>query len=168
MASEFKGRIVVFSIPTCRYCKQSKAILNSFSVPFHDVNLEKHPERRAESQERTGRRTVPQIFFNDVHIGGFDELKKLYDEGKLEDLLKEIADTEAPPTAPLPSPDEDIVDQSSLDMDSGRLSEVVSGRLSEVVSGRSSEVVSGRSSEVVSGRVSEVVSGRSSEVVSGC
>ena len=77
MASEFKGRIVVFSIPTCRYCKQSKAILNSFSVPFHDVNLEKHPERRAESQERTGRRTVPQIFFNDVHIGGFDELKKL-------------------------------------------------------------------------------------------
>jgi glutaredoxin len=163
MASEFKGRIVVFSIPTCRYCKQSKAILNSFSVPFHDVNLEKHPERRAESQERTGRRTVPQIFFNDVHIGGFDELKKLYDEGKLEDLLKEIADTEAPPTAPLPSPDEDIVDQSSLDMDSGRLSEVVSGRC-----GRSSEVVSGRSSEVVSGRVSEVVSGRSSEVVSGC
>ena len=42
-----------------------------------DVNLDKYPERRHEMQERTGRRTVPQIFFNDHHIGGFDDLKKL-------------------------------------------------------------------------------------------
>ena len=77
MASEFKGRVLLFSIPTCRYCKQSKALLQSLSVPYNDVNLERYPERRAECQERTGRRTVPQIFFNDVHIGGFDELKRL-------------------------------------------------------------------------------------------
>ena len=42
-----------------------------------DVNLDHYPERRHEMQERTGRRTVPQIFFNSKHIGGFEDLKKL-------------------------------------------------------------------------------------------
>ena len=42
-----------------------------------DVNLDHYPERRYEMQERTGRRTVPQIFFNNKHIGGFEDLKKL-------------------------------------------------------------------------------------------
>ena len=46
-------------------------------VPYVDVNLEKYPECRYEMEEKTGRRTVPQIFFNSKHIGGYDDLKKL-------------------------------------------------------------------------------------------
>ena len=46
-------------------------------VPYVEVNLDRYPGRRYEMQERTGRRTVPQIFFNNKHIGGFDDLKKL-------------------------------------------------------------------------------------------
>lgn len=46
-------------------------------VPYVDVNLDHYPERRYEMQEKTGCRTVPQIFFNSKHIGGFQELKKL-------------------------------------------------------------------------------------------
>ena len=52
-------------------------MLTDLQVPFVDVNLEKYPERRYEMQERTGRRTVPQIFFNSMHIGGYDDIKKL-------------------------------------------------------------------------------------------
>ena len=52
-------------------------MLTDLQVPFVDVNLEKYPERRYEMQERTGRRTVPQIFFNSKHIGGYDDIKKL-------------------------------------------------------------------------------------------
>ena len=49
-------------------------------VPFVEVNLDHYPDRRYEMQEKTGRRTVPQIFFNSRHIGGFDDLKKLVRE----------------------------------------------------------------------------------------
>lgn len=81
MAAEFKGRVLIFSIPTCRFCKRAKSLLSELAVPYHDVNLERYPERRQEAQERTGRRSVPQIFFNDQHIGGYDELKKAVSNG---------------------------------------------------------------------------------------
>ena len=73
---DFKGRVIIFSIPSCRFCKRAKSLLSELAVPYHDVNVERHPERRQEAQARTGRRSVPQIFFNDKHIGGYDELKK--------------------------------------------------------------------------------------------
>ena len=73
----FLGRVVIFSITGCPFCKRAKSLLASLSVPFYDINLEKYPERRYEMQEKTGRRTVPQIFFNARHIGGWDDLKTL-------------------------------------------------------------------------------------------
>ena len=73
----FLGRVLVFSIPGCSFCKRAKAILSIHKVPYYDINLEKYPERIHEMQERTGRRTVPQIFFNNKHIGGWGELKQL-------------------------------------------------------------------------------------------
>lgn len=73
----FLGRVLIYSLPSCPFCKRAKKLLSDLQVPFVDVNLEKYPERRYDMQERTGRRTVPQIFFNSKHIGGFDELKKL-------------------------------------------------------------------------------------------
>lgn len=73
----FLGRVLVFSIPGCPFCKRAKSLLGSHKVPYYDVDLDKYPERRYEMQERTGRRTVPQIFFNNRHIGGWEELKQL-------------------------------------------------------------------------------------------
>ena len=73
----FLGQVLVFSITGCPFCVRTKRLLNDLEVPFVDVNLEKIPERRYEMQEKTGRRTVPQIFFNSKHIGGYDDLRKL-------------------------------------------------------------------------------------------
>lgn len=73
----FLGQVLLFSITGCPFCARAKRLLTDLDVPYADVNLEKYPEHRYEMQERTGRRTVPQIFFNAKHIGGYDELKKL-------------------------------------------------------------------------------------------
>ncbi len=72
----FLGQVLIFSITGCPFCARAKKLLNDLDVPFVEVNLEKYPERRYEMQEKTGRRTVPQIFFNAKHIGGYDDLKK--------------------------------------------------------------------------------------------
>ena len=73
----FAGRVVIFSITGCPFCKRAKALLRSNNIPFYDVNLEKYPERRHEMQDRTGRTSVPQVFFNSHHVGGWDDLKAL-------------------------------------------------------------------------------------------
>ncbi|CAI8006754.1 Glutaredoxin-C3 [Geodia barretti] len=84
----FQGQVLLFTITGCPFCSRSRKVLADLQVPFVEVNLDHYPDRRYEMQEKTGRRTVPQIFFNSKHIGGFDDLKKLYDSGSLEDELK--------------------------------------------------------------------------------
>ena len=74
---EFKGRVIVYSVVGCPFCARAKSLLTELSVPFVDINLDKRPDLRAELTQRTGLRTVPQIFFNEKHIGGCDELKQL-------------------------------------------------------------------------------------------
>ncbi|XP_064382280.1 uncharacterized protein LOC135331148 [Halichondria panicea] len=111
----FLGRVLLFTIPGCPFCTRAKKLLSDLQVPYVAVCLEKFPERRYEMQERTGRRSVPQIFFNAKHIGGYDDMKKLHDEGKLEDLLKEVASTDVPADAPAPPP-EDIDSEDNLEL----------------------------------------------------
>lgn len=74
---EFKGRVTIYSIVGCPFCARAKSLLTELAVPFVEINLDKRPDLRSELTERTGRRTVPQIFFNGKHIGGCDELKQL-------------------------------------------------------------------------------------------
>lgn len=71
------GRVTVYSIQGCPHCVQAKATLGRLAVPVCDVDIGKHPELRARVKELTGRSTVPQIFFNSVHVGGNDDLQKL-------------------------------------------------------------------------------------------
>lgn len=71
------GRVTVYSIQGCPHCVQAKATLGRLAVPVCDVDLGLHPELRARVKELTGRSTVPQIFFNSVHVGGNDDLQKL-------------------------------------------------------------------------------------------
>lgn len=71
------GRVTVYSIQGCPHCVQAKATLGRLEVPVFDVDIGRHPELRARVKELTGRSTVPQIFFNSVHVGGNDDLQKL-------------------------------------------------------------------------------------------
>lgn len=75
------GQVTVYSIQGCPHCVQAKATLGRLAVPVCDVDIGRHPELRARVKELTGRSTVPQIFFNSVHVGGNDDLQKLVRRG---------------------------------------------------------------------------------------
>lgn len=72
-----KGRITVYSITGCPYCIRAKNKLRELDLEYVDINLEVYTNRRNEMKQRTGRKTVPQIFFNAKHIGGFADFDAL-------------------------------------------------------------------------------------------
>jgi glutaredoxin 3 len=85
--AENPGGIVIYSSPFCGYCAAAKSLLHSKGVTFQEVDVLAQPQRRGEMIDRTGRRTVPQIFIGTRHVGGFDELRALDDAGELDPLL---------------------------------------------------------------------------------
>lgn len=87
-------KIEIYTQPLCGYCTRAKALLTGKGVTFAEVDLFAEPTKRREMLARSnGRRTVPQIFINDQHIGGCDDLMALNQAGKLDPLLAEGADT---------------------------------------------------------------------------
>jgi len=81
-------RIVMYSKSWCPYCQRARALLSSKGVAFEEIDIEAHPEKRAEMIERSGRTTVPQIFIGDRHVGGSDDLHALDAAGGLDPLLR--------------------------------------------------------------------------------
>jgi glutaredoxin 3 len=75
---------------TCPYCIAAKNLLEKKGVEFEEINLDQQPERWGECEEKSGRQTVPQIFFGDRHIGGCDDLQALNKEGELDKLIDEL------------------------------------------------------------------------------
>lgn len=73
----------------CPYCTQAKRLLASKGVTPEEVPVDRDPAVRQEMMERTGRRTVPQIYVGDTHVGGFDDLAALERAGRLDPLLKD-------------------------------------------------------------------------------
>jgi len=86
MADEAK--VVVYGTRFCPYCVAAKKLLKKKGVRYEDILLSTG-EMRREIQQRSGRRTVPQIFINDKSIGGFDELAELEEDGLLDALLQQ-------------------------------------------------------------------------------
>ena len=83
------SRIVMYSSRFCPYCHAAKRLLAARGVAFEEIDVDFHPERRAEMIARAGgRRTVPQIFVGDHHVGGCDELYALERGGGLDALLE--------------------------------------------------------------------------------
>jgi len=82
-----KKKVLMYGSAWCGYCAAARALLQSKRVDFEEIDLMEHPDRRREMQDRSGRRSVPQIFIGDRHIGGFDDLNALERQGKLDDLL---------------------------------------------------------------------------------
>ncbi|PVD23300.1 hypothetical protein C0Q70_16566 [Pomacea canaliculata] len=101
---DLQGRILVYSILGCPHCMRAKSTLQELNLPYTDVRLDIYPKSvREYVQQRTGRSTVPQIFFNATHIGGNDDLQKLVqDKAKLDSLIEEVRNTLPPPDAPIP------------------------------------------------------------------
>lgn len=80
--------IVLYSKSWCSFCDRAKALLQAKGQEWTELDVEADPARLNEMVERSGgRRTVPQIFIGDRHVGGFDELKALEDRGELDELL---------------------------------------------------------------------------------
>ncbi len=83
------ANIVMYSTAVCPYCMRAEQLLKSKGVSRIDkILIDQSPEKRDEMIERTGRRTVPQIFIGNTHVGGFDDLAALDREGNLMPLLE--------------------------------------------------------------------------------
>jgi glutaredoxin 3 len=84
-------RVVRYTTPYCGYCRAAKHLLCKKGVTFTEIDVSEDLEQRREMIERAfGGRTVPQIFINDTHVGGYDELAELERAEKLDALLAEI------------------------------------------------------------------------------
>jgi glutaredoxin 3 len=80
--------VTIYTTAKCPYCRRAKALLRAKNLAFAEIAVDGDPEARREMTARAhGRKTVPQIFFNGVHIGDCDDLHELDRRGKLEQLL---------------------------------------------------------------------------------
>jgi glutaredoxin 3 len=80
-------KIIMYTTAVCPYCQMAERLLRAKGVEVEKVRIDLEPERRAEMMEKTGRRTVPQIYIGDTHVGGYDDLAALDRAGKLDPLL---------------------------------------------------------------------------------
>ena len=80
--------ILIYSSTICPYCLMAKRLLDKKGVTYTEINVDREPGQREIMMQRTKRRTVPQIYIGDYHVGGFDDLHHLDQQHKLDDLLK--------------------------------------------------------------------------------
>lgn len=83
------NNIIVYSTLICPYCQAAKNLLRSKGLEFQEIRVDQDREQRQVMMERSGRTSVPQIFINDHHVGGFDDLYALHQTGRLDQLLQE-------------------------------------------------------------------------------
>lgn len=82
------SKVTMYSTGVCPYCVMAERLLKSKGVAdIEKIRVDIDPERRTEMMEKTGRRTVPQIYIGGRHVGGFDELSALDRQGGLDPLL---------------------------------------------------------------------------------
>ncbi len=83
------AHVLMYSTGVCPYCVMAERLLKAKGVDdIEKVRIDLDPEQRAQMMQKTGRRTVPQIYIGDTHVGGFDDLSALDRAGKLELLLR--------------------------------------------------------------------------------
>ncbi|MDY7546387.1 glutaredoxin 3 [Glaciimonas sp. CA11.2] len=83
------AHVLMYSTAVCPYCMRAEQLLNARGVTnIEKVRIDLDPQQRDEMMKKTGRRTVPQIYIGDTHVGGFDDLNALDQAGKLQTLLQ--------------------------------------------------------------------------------
>ncbi len=80
-------KVIVYSGSYCPFCVRAKRLLQQKNVPFEEILLDDQPEELIALREKTGHRTIPQIFIGDHFVGGFTELAELESKGLLDQLL---------------------------------------------------------------------------------
>ncbi len=87
-------KVVIYSTTICPYCVRAKILMEKKGVAYEERNIQSSRELMKEMLERSQRRTVPQIFIDDYHVGGYDDLAELNAFGKLDPLLGLAANDE--------------------------------------------------------------------------
>jgi glutaredoxin 3 len=88
-AAQVESKVVMYSTTVCPYCQMAERLLKARGVEhIEKILIDREPGRRQEMMTRTGRRTVPQVFIGEQHIGGFDDLSALDRQGGLVPLLQ--------------------------------------------------------------------------------
>lgn len=83
------SQVVMYSTGICPYCVMAERLLKAKGVDnIEKIRIDLDPQQRALMMEKTGRRTVPQIYIGETHVGGFDDLSALDRQGKLDELLR--------------------------------------------------------------------------------
>ena len=82
-----QAKVVMYLTDWCPYCARARGLLESKSIAYETIDIDERPEARAEMMARSGRRSVPQIFIGDTHVGGSDDLYALDAAGGLDPLL---------------------------------------------------------------------------------
>ena len=81
--------VTIYTGPLCNFCDAAKKLLTRNNVAYNEINIATEDGAMDEMiKKANGKRTIPQIFFNDQHIGGYDEVRALEKENKLQELLK--------------------------------------------------------------------------------
>lgn len=79
--------VVMYTTKLCGFCRAAKKLLDAKGVEYQTIAVDFDSAKRQEMMQRSGRRTVPQIFIGDHHVGGFDDLNALESADKLDELL---------------------------------------------------------------------------------
>lgn len=80
-------KITVYSTQVCPYCVSAKRLLEKKGLEYQEIMIDKDPEQRAIMVQKAQRTSVPQIFIDDFHVGGFDDLNALNQSGELDKIL---------------------------------------------------------------------------------
>ncbi|MES2319790.1 MAG: glutaredoxin 3 [Pseudomonadota bacterium] len=84
------ARVVMYTSAVCPYCVRAERLLDAKGVTnIEKIRVDLDPEQKAVMMQKTGRRTVPQIFVGETHVGGFDDLYALDQAGRLDPLLND-------------------------------------------------------------------------------
>jgi len=79
--------VTMYATATCPYCERARRLLKRKGASYTEINVDQETARWAEMKARSGRSTVPQIFIDNHHVGGYDDTVALDVEGKLDSLL---------------------------------------------------------------------------------
>ena len=81
-------KVLMYATAACPFCQSAERLLVAKGAQIDKIRVDLEPERRAEMQQKSGRRTVPQIWIGSRHVGGCDDLYALDAEGRLDPLLE--------------------------------------------------------------------------------
>ena len=82
-------KIVIYSSSLCPYCRAAKVLLNKLKLQYLEILIDNKPEVKEQMIKLSDRQTVPQIFFGNIHIGGYDDLEDKYKNGYILKLIDE-------------------------------------------------------------------------------